>query len=163
VFRYPSLFLCLHGLGPLASSHSQLILNIINLTRSFRINFLLPYLFICLVPIYICSISYSPSPLPSSSLTFWSAQLSVQGVDWYGTSNYVQTVLSEIFEKKYIFSDFKLFYSMMNHGPPLWSSGQSSWLQMQGSLVRFPGTTKKSSWSGTGSTQPPEYNWGATW
>jgi hypothetical protein len=27
--------------------------------------------------------------------------------------------------------------------PPLWSSGQSSWLQMQGSRVRFPGTTKK--------------------
>jgi hypothetical protein len=28
-------------------------------------------------------------------------------------------------------------------GLPLWSSGQSSWLQMQGSRVRFPGTTKK--------------------
>jgi hypothetical protein len=28
----------------------------------------------------------------------------------------------------------------------------------------IPGTTwKKSSWSGTGSTQPREYNWGATW
>jgi hypothetical protein len=27
--------------------------------------------------------------------------------------------------------------------PPLWSSGQSSWLQMQGSRIRFPGTTKK--------------------
>jgi hypothetical protein len=27
--------------------------------------------------------------------------------------------------------------------PPLWSSGQSSWLQIQGSRVRFPGTTKK--------------------
>jgi hypothetical protein len=25
---------------------------------------------------------------------------------------------------------------------PLWSSGQSSWLQMQGSRVRFPGTKK---------------------
>jgi hypothetical protein len=46
---------------------------------------------------------------------------------------------------------------------PLWSSGQSSWLQMQGSRVRFPGSTKKSSGSGTGCTQPPEYNWGATW
>jgi hypothetical protein len=29
--------------------------------------------------------------------------------------------------------------------PPLWSSGQSSWLQIQGSRVRFPGTIKKSS------------------
>jgi hypothetical protein len=28
----------------------------------------------------------------------------------------------------------------------------------------IPDTTrKKSSWSGTGSTQPREYNWGATW
>jgi hypothetical protein len=28
-------------------------------------------------------------------------------------------------------------------GPPLWSSGRSSLLQIQGSRVRFPGTTKK--------------------
>jgi hypothetical protein len=48
--------------------------------------------------------------------------------------------------------------------PPLWYSGQSSWLQIQGSRVRFPGTTrKKRSGSGTGSTQPRECNWGATW
>jgi hypothetical protein len=44
-------------------------------------------------------------------------------------------------------------------GPPLWSSGQSSWLQ-----IRAPGfdsrhyQKKKSSGSGTGSTQPREYN-----
>jgi hypothetical protein len=43
--------------------------------------------------------------------------------------------------------------------PPLWSSGQSSWLQ-----IRSPGfdsrhyQKKKSSGSGTGSTQPREYN-----
>jgi hypothetical protein len=42
--------------------------------------------------------------------------------------------------------------------PPLWSSGQSSWLQ-----IRRPGFDsrhyqKKSNWSGTGSTQPREYN-----
>jgi hypothetical protein len=48
-------------------------------------------------------------------------------------------------------------------GPPLWSSSQSSWLQ-----VRRPGFDsrhyqKKSNGSGTGSTQPREYNWGATW
>jgi ribosomal protein L37E len=48
-------------------------------------------------------------------------------------------------------------------GPPLWSSGQNSWLQ-----IRRPGfdsrhyQKKKSSGSGTGSTQPREYNWGAT-
>jgi hypothetical protein len=43
--------------------------------------------------------------------------------------------------------------------PPLWSSGQSSWLQIQGSRV----PQKKSSGSGTGSTQPCEYNSGAIW
>jgi ribosomal protein L37E len=48
--------------------------------------------------------------------------------------------------------------------PSLWSSGQSSWLQ-----IRRPGfdsrhyQKEKSSGSGTGSTQPREYNWGATW
>jgi hypothetical protein len=43
--------------------------------------------------------------------------------------------------------------------PPLWSSGQSSWLQIQRS--RFDSRhyqKKKSSGSGTGSTQPREYN-----
>jgi hypothetical protein len=29
--------------------------------------------------------------------------------------------------------------------------------------VRFPALSEKSSGSGTGSTQPREYNWGATW
>jgi hypothetical protein len=48
--------------------------------------------------------------------------------------------------------------------PPLWSSGQSSWLQIQ-----RPGfdsrhyQKKKSNGSGTGCTQPREYNWGAAW
>jgi ribosomal protein L37E len=43
--------------------------------------------------------------------------------------------------------------------PPVWSSGQSSWLQ-----IRRPGfdswhyQKKESSGSGTGSTQPREYN-----
>jgi hypothetical protein len=32
-----------------------------------------------------------------------------------------------------------------------------------GGLGSIPGTTKKNSGSGTGSTQPHEYNWGATW
>jgi hypothetical protein len=50
--------------------------------------------------------------------------------------------------------------------PSVWSGGQSSWLQIRRSRVRFPGTTrrkKKSSGSETGSTKPREYNWGATW
>jgi uncharacterized membrane protein YgcG len=48
-------------------------------------------------------------------------------------------------------------------GPPLWSGGQRS-----GGPGSIPGTTRfsgggSSSGSGTGSTQPREYNWGATW
>jgi hypothetical protein len=44
--------------------------------------------------------------------------------------------------------------------PPLWSSGQSFWLQIQRSRVRFPALPYflSSSRSGTGSTQPREVN-----
>jgi hypothetical protein len=50
------------------------------------------------------------------------------------------------------------------HGPCLWSSGQSSWRQIRRSRVRFPALPDfLSSGSGTGSTQPREDNWGATW
>jgi len=43
-------------------------------------------------------------------------------------------------------------------GPPLWSSGQSFWLQIQRSRVRSPALPDFlcSSESGTGSTQPRE-------
>ena len=45
-------------------------------------------------------------------------------------------------------------------GPPLWSSGQSFWLQIQRSRVRFPALPDflSGSGSGTGSTQPREVN-----
>jgi hypothetical protein len=48
---------------------------------------------------------------------------------------------------------------------PLLSSGQSTWLQIQRLWVRFLALPDfmRSSGSGTGSTQPAEYNWGATW
>jgi hypothetical protein len=46
--------------------------------------------------------------------------------------------------------------------PPLWSSGQSSWPQIRGSGFNFR-RYQTSSGSGTGSTQPREYNWLATW
>ena len=49
--------------------------------------------------------------------------------------------------------------------PPLWSSGQSFWLQIQRYRVRSPALPDflSSSGSGTGSNQPREVNWGATW
>ena len=52
--------------------------------------------------------------------------------------------------------DFELSYNIFR--PPLWSSGQSFWLQIQRSRVRFPALPDflSSSGSGTGSTQPRE-------
>ena len=45
-------------------------------------------------------------------------------------------------------------------GPPLWSSGQSFWLQIQRSRVRSPALPDflSSTGSGTGSTQPVSSN-----
>jgi hypothetical protein len=45
-------------------------------------------------------------------------------------------------------------------GPRLWSGDQSSWLQIQRSRARFPAQPDflRSGGSGTGSTQPREYN-----
>ena len=53
------------------------------------------------------------------------------------------------------------FYSKGSYvRPPLWSSGQSFWLQIQRSRVRFPALPDflSSSGSGTGSTQPRDVN-----
>jgi hypothetical protein len=49
--------------------------------------------------------------------------------------------------------------------PPLWSSGQNSWLQMQRTRVWFPALPDflRNGGSGTGPIQPREDNWGATW
>ena len=57
--------------------------------------------------------------------------------------------------------DFRICMNVTtNGGPPLWSSGQSFWLQIQRSRVRFPALPDflSSSGSGTGSTQPREVN-----
>ena len=58
-----------------------------------------------------------------------------------------------------------ILYYERDDWPPLWSSGQSFWLQIQRSRVRFPALPDflSSSGSGTGSTQPREVNRGATW
>jgi len=60
---------------------------------------------------------------------------------------------------------FDWFRRFKEGRPPLWSSGQSFWLQIQRSRVRSPALPDflSSSGSGTGSTQPREVNWGATW
>jgi hypothetical protein len=58
----------------------------------------------------------------------------------------------------YIYIEQIIFLDTGYTGPPLWSSDQSSWLQ-----IRRPGFDsrhyqKKFCGSGTGSTQPLEYN-----
>ena len=64
-------------------------------------------------------------------------------------------------------TDRLFYFNIIDEGwrPPLWSSGQSFWQQIQRSRVRFPALPDflSSSGSGTGSTQPREVNWGATW
>jgi len=53
---------------------------------------------------------------------------------------------------------FSLYVMYDNNRPPLWSSGQSFWLQIQRSRVRSPARPDflSSGGSGTGSTQPRE-------
>jgi hypothetical protein len=76
-----------------------------------------------------------------------------------------QLVHSQILKVVTTCSEQILNNALTLQGPSLWSSGQSSWLQIQRSLVRFPALPDflRSSGSGTESTQPREYNWGATW
>jgi hypothetical protein len=66
------------------------------------------------------------------------------------------------FPGKYV----KVFQTLITfEWSPLWSSGQSSRLQIQRSRVRFPALPDflRSNLSGTGSTQPLEDKWGAIW
>jgi hypothetical protein len=74
-------------------------------------------------------------------------------------------LLSAIFDPMVIkINDRKKCHSVGDR-PVVWSSGQSSWLQIQKSWVQFPATPSflRRSRCGTGSTQPRDYNWVATW
>ena len=63
-------------------------------------------------------------------------------------------------KKKTEFLATTILQTTCSSGPPLWSSRQSLWLQIQRSRVRFPALPDflSSSGSGTGSTQPREVN-----
>jgi hypothetical protein len=60
---------------------------------------------------------------------------------------------------------YEIYFCDIRHWPPLWSSGQCFWLQIQRSRVQFLALPDflRSRGSGTGSTQPCEDNWGVTW
>jgi hypothetical protein len=88
--------------------------------------------------IYICYIEESIPPLWSSGQSSWLHNGDVLCFLW-GT-NWIY--ICHVEESR----------------PPLWSGGQSSWLQIP-ALPDF----LRSSGSGTGSTQPHEYNWGEAW
>jgi hypothetical protein len=84
------------------------------------------------------------------------AKLNVHAFEWLYV--YGHTILKQW--KAHVFSKYVIFGR-----PPLWSSGQSSRLQTPRSRVRLPVLPDflRSSGSGTGSTQPREDNWRATW
>ena len=78
-------------------------------------------------------------------------------------SNYVSFAnTNKVEEKKNQLDSAEWFIALIvcSTGPPLWSSGQSFWLQIQRPRVRFPALPDflSSSESGTGSTQPREVN-----
>jgi hypothetical protein len=56
--------------------------------------------------------------------------------------------------------EYIILFLILVSRPPLWSSGQSLWLQIQRSRVQFPALADylRSGVSGTGSTQPREDN-----
>jgi hypothetical protein len=95
---------------------------------------------LCFLWIYICYVEESRPPLWSSGRSSWLQNRDVLCFLWI--------YICYVEESR----------------QPLWSSGQSSWLQIQRSRVRFPVLLDflRSCGSGTGSTQPREYNRGAT-
>jgi hypothetical protein len=65
---------------------------------------------------------------------------------WLRFAVHFQTLRAGLvyFAPIFISSDVAEFnMPMWRPRPPLWSSSQSSWLQIQRSRVQFPGTTKK--------------------
>ena len=79
----------------------------------------------------------------------------------FGESRSDTFVVQNLALQNWSSADFVLFpCSKPARRPPLWSSGQSFWLQIQRSRVRFPALPDflSSSGSGTGSTQPREVN-----
>jgi drug/metabolite transporter (DMT)-like permease len=131
--------------------------------------------------IYICYVEESRPPLWSSGQSSWlqfgDVLCLLWGTNWIdicyaeerrpplwssGQSSWLRIgdVLCFLWGTNWIYIRY-----VEESRPPLWTSSQNSWLQFQRSRVRFPTLRDflRSSGSGTGSTQPLEYSWGATW
>ena len=85
--------------------------------------------------------------------------LSLSASEWVVIVIWLLLFLAIIYFNSGVFCKYLLMLRL-NSRPPLWSSGQSFWLQIQRSRVRFPALPDflSSSGSGTGSTQPREVN-----
>ena len=92
----------------------------------------------------------------------------VQNINSYervlGAAHYHTVLISRrcysMLVKFYVFQNFTISVVLVKARPPLWSSGQSFWPQIQRSRVRSPALPDflSSSGSGTGFTQPREVN-----
>jgi hypothetical protein len=116
----------------------------------------------CLVAAFNCGrslFSVFPNCPPASATSFSQQQLT--------TTGFLHTFSLSI----YLFcSTPRCYFKKGQARPHLWSSGQSSWVQIQRPgfdsrhyQIFWGGKKKNSSGSGTRSTQPRENNWGATW
>ena len=85
--------------------------------------------------------------------------MTVTQVLLYALHHYVRTYDSAISQPTTRANILQYMFGNIQYSP-LWSSGQSFWLQIQRSRVRFPALPDflSSSGSGTGSTQPREVN-----
>ena len=95
----------------------------------------------------------------------WESYHSVAGSQWGREDNNIVHVDRYVVSISFCNTSHFRKLLQLSLGLPLWSSGQSFWLQIQRFRVRFPALPDflSSSGSGTGSTQPREVNWGATW
>jgi hypothetical protein len=138
-------YTCLLGICCLSADVSLFVSRTLpsNGSTSYNINFT-PDLWICITECSCVFINYVPK-------NFFRKQTQVRLE--------VMNMLAVLYGVWEIFVPiFKIYFSM-----PLWSSGQSYWLQIKRSRVwlRVLPDYLRSSGSGTGSTQPREDNWGA--
>jgi hypothetical protein len=118
------------------------------------------------------SLVFSPDQLSVLGLGHWLSDVPFRSAETVqcncrnmGSScSAYETYTNTLWANWSFFSSLKQFVHVVcKEWPPLWSSGRSSWLQIQRSRVRFPPLPDllRCSGSETGYVQPCEDNWGA--